>query len=245
MIFKNLKPTVIVTGGSSGIGFNLSNFFLDKGINVVNVDRKKIKIFKKNYKFINCDLLKVNLIKKKLSILKNEKKIIGLINCAGITISKESIKYKIRDWNKTLSVNLTAPFYLSQIISKIMLKNKTKGSIINIASISGKIAMPNNPAYNASKAGLLNLTKSLAVDLAKYKIRVNSISPGYTITSLNKKSWNNKSLRSIRTKKTSLKRWASPNEYNEAVLFLLDNKKSSYMTGANITIDGGWTSKGL
>lgn len=74
MIFKNLKPTVIVTGGSSGIGFNLSNFFLDKGINVVNVDRKKIKIFKKNYKFINCDLLKVNLIKKKLSILKNEKK---------------------------------------------------------------------------------------------------------------------------------------------------------------------------
>ena len=82
-----------------------------------------------------------------------------------------------------MSVNLTAPFYLSQIISKIMLKNKTKGSIINIASISGKIAMPNNPAYNASKAGLLNLTKSLAVDLAKYKIRVNSISPGYTITS--------------------------------------------------------------
>jgi dihydroanticapsin dehydrogenase len=245
MIFKNLKPTVIITGGSSGIGLNLSNFFLDKGLNVVNIDRKKTKIFKKNYKFINCDLFKVNLIKKKLSILKKEKKIIGLINCAGITISKESIKYKIRDWNKTLSINLTAPFYLSQIISKIMLKNKTKGSIINIASISGKIAMPNNPAYNASKAGLLNLTKSLAVDLAKYKIRVNSISPGYTITSLNKKSWNNKSLRSIRTKKTLLKRWASPDEYNEAVLFLLDNKKSSYTTGTNITIDGGWTSKGL
>ena len=75
---------------------------------------KKIKIFKKNYKFINCDLLKVNLIKKKLSILKNEKKIIGLINCAGITISEDefTIKYKIKDWNKTLSVNLTAPIYI-------------------------------------------------------------------------------------------------------------------------------------
>ena len=93
-----------------------------------------------------------------------------------------------------------------------MLKNKTKGSIINIASISENV-MPNNPAYNASKAGLLNLTKSLAVDLAKYKIRVNSISPGYTITSLNSKSWNDKKLRSIRTKKTLLKRWASPDEY--------------------------------
>jgi alcohol dehydrogenase/benzil reductase ((S)-benzoin forming) len=74
MIFKNLKPTVIITGGSSGIGLNLSNFFLDKGLNVVNIDRKKTKIFKKNYKFINCDLFKVNLIKKKLSILKKEKK---------------------------------------------------------------------------------------------------------------------------------------------------------------------------
>ena len=124
-----------------------------------------------------------------------------------------------------------------------MLKNKTKGSIINIASISGKIAMPNNPAYNASKAGLLNLTKSLAVDLAKYKIRVNSISPGYTITSLNKKVGIIKASDPLE-QKTSLKRWASPDEYNEAVLFLLDNKKSSYMTGANITIDGGWTSKG-
>ncbi len=245
MIFKNSKSTVIITGGSSGIGSNLLNFFLNKGFNVVNIDKKKVKNFKKNYKFINCDLLKTNMIKKKLSILKKEKKIIGLVNCAGTTLSEESIKYKIKDWNKTLSINLTAPFYISQIISRFMLKNKTKGSIINIASISGKIAMPNNPAYNASKAGLLNLTKSLAVDLAKYKIRVNSISPGYTITSLNSKSWNDKKLRSIRTKKTLLKRWASPDEYNEAALFLLDNSRSSYMTGSNITIDGGWTSKGI
>ena len=151
----------------------------------------------------------------------------------------------MKNWNLTLSINLTAPFYISQIISKIMLKNKTRGSIINIASISGKIAMPNNPAYNVSKAGLLGLTKSLAVDLAKYKIRVNSISPGYTITPLNSKSWKDKKLRSLRTNKTSLQRWASPEEYNEAVLFLLDDSKSSYMTGSNITIDGGWTSKGL
>lgn len=245
MIFKNSKLIIIITGGSSGIGLNLSKFFVNKDFNVINIDKKKTKILLNNYKFINCDLSKTNLIKKKLSILKKEKKIIGLINCAGTTISEESIKYKIKDWNKTLSINLTAPFYISQFISKIISKNKTKGSIINIASISGKIAMPNNPAYNASKAGLINLTKSLAVDLAKYKIRVNSISPGYTITPLNSKSWKDKSLRSIRTKKTLLKRWASPDEYNEAVLFLLDNSRSSYMTGSNITIDGGWTSKGL
>jgi NAD(P)-dependent dehydrogenase (short-subunit alcohol dehydrogenase family) len=245
MIFNNSEAIVIITGGSSGIGFNLLSFFLKKRFNVINIDKKNIKLLNKNYKFINCDLSKTSFIKKKLDIIKKEKKIIGLVNCAGTTISEESMKYKLKNWNLTFSINLTAPFYISQIISKIMLKNKTKGSIINIASISGKVAMPNNPAYNASKAGLLNLTKSLAVDLAKYKIRVNSISPGYTNTSLNSKSWNDKKLRSIRTKKTLLNRWASPDEYNEAVHFLLDNSRSSYMTGSNITIDGGWTSKGL
>lgn len=245
MFFKKLKTTLVITGGSSGIGFKLVNFFLNKNFNVINIDKKKMNLKKKNYKFIKCDFSKVSLIKRKLDVLKKEKKIIGLVNCAGTTISEESIKYKMKNWNLTLSINLTAPFYISQIISKIMLKNKTRGSIINIASISGKIAMPNNPAYNVSKAGLLGLTKSLAVDLAKYKIRVNSISPGYTITPLNSKSWKDKKLRSLRTNKTSLQRWASPEEYNEAVLFLLDDSKSSYMTGSNITIDGGWTSKGL
>ena len=105
--------------------------------------------------------------------------------------------------------------------------------------------MPNNPAYNSSKAGLEQLTKSFAVDLAKYKIRVNSLSPGYTKTPLNKKSWNDKKLRSQRTKKTLLNRWANSDDYNEAALFLLDSKKSSYITGSNIIIDGGWTAKGL
>ena len=162
-----------------------------------------------------------------------------------MTISKESLNYKIENWLKTIAVNLTAPFIISQFVAKIMIKNKYEGSIINISSISASVAMPNNPAYNASKAALSNLTKSLALDFAKYKIRVNTISPGYTNTPLNSNSWKNKKLRQKRSDKTSLQRWALPYEYNEAILFLIDKKKSSYMTGSNITIDGGWTSKGL
>ena len=88
------------------------------------------------------------------------------------------------------------------MISNIMIKQRTKGSIINITSISSEVAMPDNPAYNSSKAGLKHLTKSLAVDLSKYNIRVNNISPGYTKSSMNKKSWNNLALRKKDPKET-------------------------------------------
>ena len=91
--------------------------------------------------------------------------------------------------------NLTAPFFLTQAVVKLMIKRKTRGSIINFTSISSELAMPENPAYNSSKAGLKHLTKSLAVDFAKYGIRVNNISPGYTKTQMTKNSWKNLSLR--------------------------------------------------
>ena len=160
-------------------------------------------------------------------------KIISLINCAGITIPKNSLKYRYADWKKTLAINLTAPFFLSQLVANIMIKQKTKGSIINITSISAELAMPDNPAYNSSKAGLKHLTKSLAVDLSKYNIRVNNISPGYTKSLMNNKSWNDRRLRKKRSERNLMKRWANTNEYNEAVLFLIDSNKSSYMTGSD------------
>lgn len=242
MIFKKNNSTVIITGGSSGIGQEIAKFLSRKKYNVINIDKNNKN---KNIKYIFCDLSNAKNIEKKIKSLKKEKNIISLINCAGITKSENSIQYKLRNWNLTFAVNLTAPFILSQKIAKIMIKNKTPGSIVNISSISSNLAMPDNPAYNSSKAGLIQLTKSLAVDLAKYKIRVNSICPGYTRTPLNSKSWKNKKLRLKRTKRTLLGRWALPNDYNEAVLFLLDNNRSSYMTGSNITIDGGWSAKGL
>ena len=242
MIFETKKPIVIVTGASSGIVQSIANFLIKRNFNVINIDKKNKN---NNIKYISCNLSKSKDIEKRLKILKKEKNIICLINCAAVTKSEESAKYKLDNWNLTLAVNLTAPFILSQIIAKIMIKNKTQGSIINISSISSQLAMPNNPAYNSSKAGLTQLTKSLAVDFSKYQIRVNSICPGYTVTPLNSKSWKNKKLRLQRIKRTLLGRWALPDDYNEAVLFLMDKNKSSYMTGGNITIDGGWTAKGL
>ena len=240
---ENLKKkTVVITGASSGIGMDIAKFLIKKNFSVINLYIKN-QLYP-GALFIKCNLenIKKLLTKKKLF---EKYKITSLINCAGLTITKNSTKYKYSDWQKTLSVNLTAPFFLSQMISNIMIKQRTKGSIINITSISSEVAMPDNPAYNSSKAGLKHLTKSLAVDLSKYNIRVNNISPGYTKSSMNKKSWNNLALRKKRSKRNLLNRWADTNEYNEAVLFLIDNNKSSYMTGSDLIIDGGWTIKGL
>ncbi len=240
---KNLKKgTIVITGASSGIGMDVAKFLIKKNFGVINLDIKK-QLYPGSL-FIKCNLENIKkLIAKKKTFEKY--KITSLINCAGLTITKNSLKYKYSDWQRTLSVNLTAPFFLSQMIANIMIKQKTKGSIINITSISSEVAMPDNPAYNSSKAGLKHLTKSLAVDLSKYNIRVNNISPGYTKSPMNKKSWNNPTLRKKRSRRNLMNRWADTSEYNEAVLFLIDNDKSSYMTGSDLIIDGGWTIKGL
>lgn len=232
----------------SGIGKSIVNFLISKDFNVISLDIKKIKRSKNpNLKFISCDITNIKQIKKQiLKINKDkEKEVIGLVNCAGITITRNSLNYNLKDWNKTIATNLTAPFFLSQEVAKCMIKNKTKGSIINFTSISSELAMPDNPAYNSSKAGLKHLTKSLAVDLSKFGIRINNISPGYTRTQMTKKSWKNLFLRKKRSSRTLMNRWANSYEYNEAVFFLLDNKKSSYITGQDFIIDGGWTIKGL
>lgn len=241
------RKTIIISGGSSGIGKNICQFLINRGYDVINLDIKKTKSVHKNLKYIKLDISKHKEIKKilhKISKIKNLF-IYGLINCAGITKPKNTLNYDINNWNKTIETNLTGPFFLCKEVSKLMIKKKIKGSIINFTSISSELAMPNNPAYNASKAGLKHLTKSIASDLSKYSIRANNISPGYTKTSMNKKSWKKISLRKKRAERNLMNRWADPSEYNEAALFLLDNQKSSYVTGSDIIIDGGWTVKGL
>lgn len=243
-----MKPkkiiNIIITGGSGGIGSNISSFLIERGFRVINFDTRISKI--KNIINIKCDLSKPKDIIYKFNIFKKKYKAINaLINCAGVTYPKNILNLDLKTWNETISINLTAPFILSKLAAEQMILKKIKGSIINVTSISSDLPMPNASAYNVSKAGLKNLTKSLATDLATKGIRVNSLSPGYTKTPMTKKSWKNKKLRRLRTSRTLLNRWGEPNDYNEAILFLIDNNKAGYMTGSEIIIDGGWSIKGI
>ena len=232
---------VLVTGGSSGIGNSIIKMLNQNGYNSINFDLKR-----NNYhNFYKTDLASIKSIYKNFNaVVKKYKKIHSLINCAGVTFPGNSKNYSLKSWETTLKVNLTAPFVLSQIVGKNMIKNKIKGSIVNITSIGAELAFPENPAYQASKAGLKHLTKALAYDFSKYNIRVNSLAPGYTVTPMNRKSFKNKILKKKRSNQSMLNRWGFPFEIAETAIFLI-SEKSSFTTGQNFIVDGGWTSKGF
>ena len=118
----------------------------------------------------------------------------------------------------------------------------TGGSIINITSLNAELAFPDNPAYVAFKGGLKQLTKSLALDLGKYNIRVNNLGPGYIRTNMTKKGWANN--RKKIEEKTILGRWGEPKDLVGTIIFLLSNA-SSYITGQDIYVDGGYLVNGL
>ena len=185
-IFSLKKKKVLITGGNSGIGKEIYKGFKKAGaeIGIFDKDYKNISEHKKIYLL---DLADLNEIKMQFNnFIKDFKKIDILINCAGMTIAaSESKRDLLKNWQETMDVNLTSIFYLCQLAGQSMIKNKIKGSIINVTSIGASQGFPDNPAYCASKGGLKQLTKALALDWGKYNIRVNNLVPGYTKTKIN------------------------------------------------------------
>ena len=243
----------VVTGAASGNGKVISESLLRAGAKIILVDNNEKELLKTKLKFqklklkpliFNCDITKPDeLLDLKNFFLKNFNHIDILVNNAGVTYGHELLNYPNDLWENTYKVNLKAPFELSKIFGKIMKKQKS-GIIINITSINSELAFPNNPAYVSFKGALKQLTKSLALDLGKYGIRVNNVGPGYFRTNMTKKSWENKSRRKMIENKTILGRWGTPNDLSGIIVFLSSNA-SSYITGQDFYVDGGWLSKGL
>jgi len=239
----NLKKVALITGGSSGIGNAVTKIFIKQNFIVVNLDLKNSKI--KKVKNFFTDLSNINSIKKSFNeIQKNYKRMDVLVNNAALSISNHSSDYSIEDWNRTLAVNLTAPFILTQLFANVAIKNKYSASVVNVSSIGGKLSFPKNPAYQASKAALVHLSKAMAYDFAKHNIRINNVIPGYIKTPMNKKSWEDKSERLLRAKRNLLNRWGTVDEVAETIFFL-SSEKSSFINGADIPVDGGWLIKGI
>ena len=167
------------------------------------------------------------------------KKIDGLVNNAGIRQRKQFQKIKISELDYVIDNNLKSVFKLSQLFSKIMKKNS--GSIVNISSIVGPKGFKDLSGYAMTKGGIIALTKSLAVEFASKKIRVNAICPGF-IKSSYANNFKRKfpSIYKFTIDRTPLKRWGTCQEVSNLILFILSNE-SSYITGNEIFIDGGWS----
>jgi NAD(P)-dependent dehydrogenase (short-subunit alcohol dehydrogenase family) len=167
-----------------------------------------------------------------------------LVNVAGITYGAPSEAYPDEDWDRTLAVNLSAIFHLCKLVAQRDMIPRRSGAIINVSSIGGALGFPNNPAYQASKSGVLGLTRGLATDWAKYNIRVNGLCPGYTHTDMTDKSFRDPHMHAARASRTMMNRWGRPEEMVGPVIFLA-SEAASYVTGEALFVDGGWVNAGL
>jgi NAD(P)-dependent dehydrogenase (short-subunit alcohol dehydrogenase family) len=235
-LFSLKNKIIIVTGANGGNGSAIADGLEEYGAIVIKADLPEYDVTdSKDLDKLVDDAVSCSGIEKALN-----GEIDGLVNCAGVTYCHDVFDYTEEDWDKTYKVNLKAPYELSRRVAKHM--KVSGGSIINITSLNSELAFPNNPAYVSTKGGLKQLTKSLAVDLGKYNIRVNNLGPGYIKTNMTKFGWANN--RKKIEDRTILGRWGEPSDLVGTSIFLLSDA-SSYITGQDIYVDGGYLTKGL
>lgn len=242
------RKNCIVTGGARGIGKAITKRFLVEGANVVFCDVKeeqgtetlKELSFLGNLHFIKADITKEEAVKRLISSsveIFEGNKIDILVNNAGTDEFTLFDEISLDSWNKMISVNLTGTFLVSKEVSKVM-KKQMQGVIINISSSNGLRGEIEQAHYNAAKAGVILLTKTIALELAKYNIRANSVCPGYILTELTRESGSSEESIKEYIKKIPIGRYGTPEDIAGVVSFLA-SRDASFITGTEILVDGG------
>ncbi len=243
-----MNKVVLVTGSSRGIGRATITEFAKKGYDVVinykNSEKEATELkeqLQSDYNIkaitVRADIANENDVKNMVdNIIKEFGKIDVLVNNAGIAIDKEFEDRTVEDWKQTLTTNLIGPFVVSKYVGEVMMKQKC-GRIINISSTNGiNSFFPTSIDYDASKAGVINLTHNLAIQFAPY-INVNCVAPGWVNTEMNQEL--PKELIEEETEKIYKKRFAEPSEIGKVVCFLASDD-AEFINDEVIKIDGGY-----
>ena len=233
--------TILITGASRGLGANFAKVLANDGFRIIGIGRNKINLEKVisnlpnqqlNHHLFELDITDENFVNKQLSDLN----LYGLINNAGIANTKLLHKETYSELSNIIDTNLLGSLNVSNAIIPKMIINK-RGKIINIASTLGYRPLSYVGAYSATKAALIQVTKSQSIELARYNICVNALAPGYILTDINRDQLEGETGDLLK-KKIPLKRFATVDELDTIISMLL-NTSNTYMTGAVVAVDGG------
>ena len=232
---------IIVTGASGGIGNSIVEKLNEYGANILASGTRVEKLEELKNKFKNVKILKFDISQNEKieEFIENASKELDGLDCivnnAGITQDNLAIRMNLEEWKKVIDLNLTSTFLMSKFAVKKMLKNK-KGKIINITSVVGHTGNLGQANYTASKAGVIAMSKSLAIEYAKKNINVNCISPGFIKTAMTDKI--DEKFKEVIISKIPSARLGEPQDIANAVIFLASSL-SDYINGETLHINGG------
>lgn len=238
----------IVTGASRGLGKAMASGLAEAGADLVLVSRgmselqstaREITQLGRRALTFSADISHLSQINAMVEKALSEfGRIDILVNNAGTTVRMPADSLTEEAWDKVMDLNIKSAFFCAQAVGKAMIKQRA-GKIINIASLLTVIGVPNAAAYGASKAAIAQLTKTLAVEWAKYNINVNAIGPGYFRTDLTRPLQDDKERSAWILSRIPMGRWGNPDDLKGIVVFLA-SEASNYMTGQTVFVDGGW-----
>ncbi len=250
-MFDYKGKVVVISGASSGLGAQMARGFAAQGADLVITARRleRLEALAEELRAtgvkvlpLKCDVTDSAMVDAAAAAAEKEfGKIDVLVNCAGSAKNAGVLEMTNEEWDFTMSADLDSVFYVTRAFANIM-KKKNYGRIINIASMYGLVGNPaiDTVAYHASKGGVVNFTRAVAAELAKYNITCNCICPGYFATELTEDVLNTESFTAYMKATVPLGRYGRNGELNSGAIFL-GSEEASYVTGVILPIDGGYT----
>jgi len=247
-----VKRVAVVTGGAQGIGRRTSELLAEQGFSIAIIDLQEPAATAKTIEQHGAEVLAftgdicreqvVNEFAHK--VCERFGRVDVLVNNAGISLIRPAEDTSPAEYRRVMEVNLVAPFLLAQTFGRMMLAART-GSIVNVASIAGLIGVSDRAAYNASKHGLVGLTRTLAAEWGGRGVRVNAVCPGWVKTEMDAADQARGTyIDADITQRIPMGRFASSDDVARGIAFLADDAQSSFVNGHTLTVDGGWSSDG-
>ena len=245
--FSLQGKTAIITGGAAGIGYATAELFAKKGVHLILADMNpQVNEIAKNLApdaaGVPCDVTKEEDRQAALEAgVSAFGKVDILVNCAGIVALEKAETLPESFWDRTMEINLKASFMMAQMFGKYLIDHQLPGSIVNMGSQAGVIALDKHVAYCAAKGAIIAMTKVLAYEWGQYGIRVNAVSPTVVLTELGHKAWDGPVGDAFK-QEIPARRFAEPDEIAGTIAFLCSGA-AGMITGHNLLVDGGYTIK--